>query len=126
LVELMEQSASGSIFGKATLLVTFGLRLEAQAVLSALGVMGYPVSDVRIYYRPIGTDQVIDALTGQVPAGESLQLDKLRAKEAQNLETLVLMHPDAAQFVAVQEAFKPLGEADYKYAEAVVFEGTQA
>jgi hypothetical protein len=122
----MEQNASGSISGRATLLVTFGVRLEAEAVLSALGAMGYPVSDARIYYRPVGTDQVIDALTGQVPAGESLQLSKLKARGEPEVETLVLMHPDAAQFVAVQAAFKPLGDADYKYADAVVFEGTQA
>ena len=59
-MKAMEQNVSGSISGRATLLVTFGVRLEAQAVLSALGAMGYPVSDVRIYYRPVGTDQVIE------------------------------------------------------------------
>ena len=68
---------------------------------------------------------MIDAVTGEVPAGEALQLDKLKAKGDLQVQTLVLMHPDAAQFVAVQGAFKPLGAADYKYADAVVFEGTQ-
>ena len=105
----MEQNLPGSIYGKSTLLVTFTTRVDAQAVLSALGVLGYPVSDVRIYYRPVGSDQVIDAITGQVPAGEALQLDKLKAKGEPQVETLILMHPDAAQFVAVQGAFMPLG-----------------
>jgi hypothetical protein len=121
----MEENLPGSIYGRSTLLVTFDARIEAQALLAALSVLGYPVSDVRIYYRPLGTDQVIDATTGEVPAGEALQLDKLKAKGELQVQTLVLMHPDAAQFVAVQGAFKPLGVADYKYADAVVFEGTQ-
>jgi hypothetical protein len=121
----MEQNLPGSIYGKSTLLVTFATRIQPQALLSALSPLGYPVSDVRIYFRPVGTDQVIDALTGEVPAGEALQLDKLKQDGEPQVETLVLMHPDGAQFVAVQEAFKPLGQADYKYADAVIFEGTQ-
>ena len=125
MAEPIAENLPGSIYGRSTLLVTFDVRVDAQALLAALGVLGYPVSDVRIYYRPVGTDQVIDAITGEVPAGEALQLDKLKAKGDLQVQTLVLMHPDAAQFVAVQGAFKPLGVADYKYADAVVFEGTQ-
>jgi len=125
LAEPIEQNLPGSIYGRSTLLVTFDARVDAQSLLAALGPLGYPVSDVRIYYRPVGTDQVIDAVTGEVPAGEALQLDKLKAKGDVQVQTLVLMHPDAAQFVAVQDAFKSLGAADYKYADAVVFEGTQ-
>lgn len=125
MAEPVEQNLPGSIYGRSTLLVTFDGRVDAQALLAALDVLGYPVSDVRIYYRPVGTDQVIDAVTGEVPAGEALHLDKLKTKGELQVQTLVLMHPDAAQFVAVQGAFKPLGEADYKYADAVVFAGTQ-
>ena len=85
----MEQNLPGSIYGRSTLLVTFDVRVDAQALLAALGVLGYPVSDVRIYHRPVGTDQVIDAVTGEVPAGEALQLDKLKAKGDLQVQTLV-------------------------------------
>ena len=35
----------------------------------------------------------------------------------------MLLHPDGAQFVAVQGALKPLGDADIKYAEQSVGAG---
>src|SRR5205823_10203437 len=109
-----------------TLLVTFGQKLDAQALLSAIDAIGYPASDVHIYHRPMGSDQVIDAITGQIPAGEAINPNKLKSKETQNLETLILMHPNGTQFVALQTALKQFGDADYKYSEATVFEGEHA
>jgi hypothetical protein len=118
----IQHDDSGHIVGRPTLLVTFGERLDGQSVLSALGVVGYPVVDVRVYHRPEGTDQVIDAVTGKVPAGEALSRSDV-SKDAHKLETLVLMHPNAEQFVTVRGALAQFGEADYKYSEATLFEG---
>lgn len=115
----------GRIIGKPTLLVTFGSKLDAQAILDAVGGLGYPLGDVRVYYRVVGTDQVLDALTGQVAAGQALNEAELSRISAQRLETLVLMHPDGEQFVAVQGALKQFGEGDFKYAEGTVAEGEQ-
>ncbi len=111
--------------GRPTLLVTFSAKLDGQAVMSALGKVGYPVSDVRIYHRPVGTDQVIDALTREVPAGEALARNVTASKDGRKLDTLVLLHPDGAQFVAVKGALDQLGVADYKYSEGSVFEGVE-
>ena len=118
-----ETVASGHIFGKPTLLVTFGSKLDGAEVLSALGSIGYPLEDVRVYHRPSGTDQVIDAVTGEVPAGVALERGKVADKGIQKYETLILMHPDAAQFVATQGVLERFGAADYKYAEATLYEG---
>lgn len=114
---------SGHIFGKPTLLVTFGSKLAGSDVLAALGSISYPLDDVRVYHRPVGTDQVIDAITGEVPAGEALPRGATSGKVIQKCETLILMHPDAAQFVATQGALKQFGAADYKYSEATLYEG---
>ena len=113
----------GRIVGKPTLLVTYSSKLDAQAILSAIGGVGYPQDDVSVYYRVAGTDQVIDATTGQVAAGQALSAEQVKAKALEKLDTLVLLHPDGEQFVAIQEALKPLGEADIKYAEQSVAGG---
>ena len=118
-----ETIASGHIFGKPTLLVTFGSKLDGAEVLSVLGSISYPLEDVRVYHRPTGTDQVIDAVTGEVPAGVALERDKVAGKGIQKYETLILMHPDSAQFVATQGALERFGAADYKYSEATLYEG---
>ncbi len=112
----MDTQTDGRIVGKPTLLVTYGIKVDAQAILDAIGGLGYPLSDVSVYYRVSGTDQVLDAITGQVAAGQALSPEELRGKAMEKLETLVLLHPDAEQFVALQSALKPLGEADMKYA----------
>src|SRR5436190_20037197 len=113
----------GRIVGKPTLLVTYSSKLDPQAILSAIGGMGYPMDDVSVYYRVAGTDQVIDATTGQVAAGQALSAEELRGRALERLETLVLLHPNAEQFVALQGALRPLGEADIKYAEQSVAGG---
>jgi hypothetical protein len=119
----MDNESDGRIVGKPTLLVTYSSKLDPQAILAAIGGVGYPLDDVSVYYRVEGTDQVIDATTGQVAAGQALSAEELRGKALEKLDTLVLLHPDGAQFVAIQDALKPLGEADIKYAEQSVVGG---
>jgi hypothetical protein len=113
-------SDAGKIVGKPTLLVTFTGRLDAKPILDAVGGLNYPLKDVSVYYRVVGTDQVIDAITGQVAAGQALSAEDAEGLDLNKVETLVLMHPDGEQFVAVQGALKQFGEADYKYAERTV------
>jgi hypothetical protein len=119
----MDRQDDGRIVGKPTLLVTYSSKMEPQAILSAIGGVGYPLDDVFVYYRVAGTDQVIDATTGQVAAGQALSKEQIQAKALEKLDTLVLLHPDGAQFVAIQDALKPLGEADIKYAEQSIVGG---
>ena len=119
----MDNESDGRIIGRPTLLVTYTSKLDPQAVLSAIGGVGYPLEDVAVYYRVAGTDQVIDARTGQVAAGQALSEDDLKGKTPEKVDTLVLLHPNGEQFVALQGALKPLGEADIKYAEQSVVGG---
>jgi hypothetical protein len=119
----MDINTEGRIIGRPTLLVTYAIKLDAQAILDAIGGMGYPLDDVSVYYRVGSTDQVIDAVTGQVAAGQALSAEELRGRALEKLETLVLLHPNAEQFVALQSALRPLGEADIKYAEQSVAGG---
>jgi hypothetical protein len=111
---------AGKIVGKPTLLVTFASKLAAKPILDAVGALDYPLEDVSVYYRVAGTDQVIDATTGQVAAGQALSEEDAKGLDLNALETLVLMHPNGEQFVAVQGALAQFGEADYKYAERTV------
>jgi hypothetical protein len=119
----MDSDTEGRIIGRPTMLVTYTSKLDAQAIQNAIGGTGYPLDDVSVYYRVAGTDQVIDAVTGQVAAGQALSADELRGRALERLETLVLLHPNAEQFVALQGALRPLGEADIKYAEQSVAGG---
>jgi hypothetical protein len=113
----MDLETAGRIIGKPTLLVTYESKLDPEAVLGAIGGLGYPLSDVSVYYRVVGTDQVLDATTGQAAAGQALAAEVSRGKTLDKLETLVLLHPNAEQFVALQGALRTLGNADIKYAE---------
>src|SRR5262249_53267890 len=119
----MEAQADSRIIGKPTLLVTYTGKLDPQVILSAIGAIGYSLGDVSVYYRVTGTDQVLDASTGQVAAGQALCADELRGKSLDRVDTLVLLHPDGAQFVALQGALKPLGNADFKYSEQTIAGG---
>src|SRR5438128_118093 len=119
----MESDTEGRITGRPTLMVTYTSKLDPQTIRAAIGGTGYPLDDVSVYYRVAGTDQVIDAVTGQVAAGQALSADELRGRALEKLETLVLLHPSAEQFVALQGALRPLGEADIKYAEQSVVGG---
>jgi len=111
---------AGKIVGLPTLLVTFSSKLDAKPIIDAVGALNYPLEDVSVYYRVVGTDQVIDAVTGLVAAGQALSEEDAKGLDLNALQTLVLMHPDGEQFIAVQGALKQFGEADYKYAERTV------
>lgn len=119
----MVDATEGRIMGRPTLLVTYRGKLDAQAVMDAIGGAGYPLDDVSVYYRVAGTDQVIDATTGQVAAGQSLSAEESAGKAPDKLDTLVLLHPDGVQFAAVQGALAQFGDADVKYAEATIAAG---
>lgn len=119
----MDSQTDGFIVGKPTLLATYAGKLDPQAILDKLAGLGYPLNDVSVYYRVAGTDQVLDAVTGQVAAGQALSAEELRGRALERLDTLVLLHPGAEQFAAVQDALKSLGEADIKYAEQSVVGG---
>ena len=111
---------AGKIVGKPTLMVKFGNRLDANRILEAIRTLNYPLEDVSVYYRVTGTDQVIDALTGMVAAGQALSDEDARGLDLNTVETIVLMHPNGEQFVATQTALRQFGEADYLYAERTV------
>lgn len=119
----MADATQGKILGRPTLLVTYTTKLDAQAVLGVIGGTGYPLDDVDVYYRVAGTDQVIDATTGQVALGQALSADELAAKALETLETLVLLHPDGEQFGVIQSALKQFGAADIKYSEETIAGG---
>ena len=111
-------AVTGEIVGRPTLLATYNGRIDAQSILDRLGQTGYSLEDVSVYYRPQGTDQVIDAVTGQVAAGQSLNEGELKRDTLEKVDTLVLMHPDHTQFPAVQQALISAGGSpDIKYSE---------
>ena len=105
----------GAIVGRPTLLATLAGRRDAQEILSGLGRTGYPLEDVSVYYRLGGTDQVIDAVTGQVAAGQSITQEEVTPKSLENAQTLVLMHPNAEQFRAVEQVLSGMEVVDIKY-----------
>ena len=76
----MDNDTEGRIIGRPTMLVTYGTKLDVKAVLEAVGGVGYPLDDVSVYYRVAGTDQVIDAATGQVATGQALSPKSCAAK----------------------------------------------
>lgn len=106
----------GEIVGLPTLLAIYDVRIEAQQVLDGLKNAGYPMEDVCVYYRVKGSDQVIDATTGHVAAGQSLNEDELKRSKLENVDTLVLLHPNAQQAEAAQQVLATLGTPDIKYA----------
>ena len=112
----MKGDREGERVGRPTLLATYDGRLDAEQILGSLRTLGYPLEDVSVYYRPDGTDQVIDATTGQVAAGQSLTDEEIERKRLEKFHTLVLMHPDGQQFPSVQEALLAIAPADIKYA----------
>lgn len=114
----------GRIKGKPTLLAIYSGRLPADSVLGALQSVEYPLDDVAVYYRLEGTDQVIDAVTGKIAAGQSLNEVELSRKDSDKVDTLVLMHPPADRFPAVRSVLNGLGSADIKYADETNLVGT--
>ncbi len=113
----------GRIIGRPTLLAIFDGRVGADEIMLGLRGVGYPLEDVSVYYRPRGTDQVIDATTGQVAAGQSLTEHETDPKNAGNVQTLVLMHPEKQQFEDVRSVLMRAGQAEIMYEGGTLAEG---
>lgn len=96
--------------GLPTLMAIYPQRQEAAAILDSLGKVGYPLDDVSVYYRVKGTDQVLDAVTGQVAAGQSISNTDLSTQVLAAVETVVLMHPSAEMSQPVLGVLSLLGE----------------
>ena len=103
------------ITGLPTFMAIYPARLEAEGVLAALRAMGYPIADVSVYHRLKGTDQVIDATTGQIASGQALTEEEITPKMLDSLETAVLLHPQEAHLQAVQDALLSFGESNILY-----------
>ncbi|MBF6614060.1 MAG: hypothetical protein IVW55_13105 [Chloroflexi bacterium] len=114
----------GRITGKPTLMAIYPKRLAAEAVLAQLGDAGYPLADVSVYYRLGGTTEVLDAVTGQVAAGQSLNDAEITPQQRETSQTVVLLHPSQEQFGAVQTTLLKLGEADIKYSDETLVQGS--
>ena len=119
----VKQAPDGVIVGRPTLMAIYDSKLDAKGVLDTLRGTGYPLQDVSVYYRVKGTDQVLDATTGEVAAGQSLAQTEITPKMLENLDTIVLMHPDKAHAQSMQQTLKSLGNADIKYEGGSVSEG---
>jgi hypothetical protein len=113
----------GEIIGKPTLMAIYAGRQDANRILDGLKSTGYPLDDVSVYYRPDGTDQVIDAITGEVAAGQSLNQKEVKDKQLQNVQTVVLLHPEQSQLQSVQQVLSSIGTADIKYSGITDAEG---
>lgn len=96
--------------GKPTLMAIYPEKHEAGAILDGLGKVGYPLNDVSVYYRLKGTDQVLDATTGQVAAGQSINSSDLTPQALAGVETVVLLHPSAETSQAVVGALNMAGQ----------------
>ena len=105
--------SEGLIIGLPTLMAVYGAKLDAERVLEGLRAAGYPPAGVSVYHRLIGTDQVIDATTGQIAAGQSLTEEEITNKMLERLETVVLLHPPDDQLKSVHSALSALGPANF-------------
>lgn len=101
------------IKGLPTLMAIYKAKLDRESVLEALRGARYPSADVSVYHRLKGTDQVIDAATGQVAAGQALTEEEIGARLLEHLETVVLLHPQDEQLRAIHEALSTLGPAAF-------------
>ena len=106
---------SSRMVGKPTLMAIYPERYDAKAILDSIGGVGYPVNDVSVYYRVKGTDHVVDATTGQVAAGQSINQSEVTTDVLNKVETVVLLHPTAEQVRAVTGALSFLGEPNILY-----------
>lgn len=104
-------TTEGLIRGLPTLMAVYSAKLDAGQVLEGLRAAGYPTTGVSVYHRLMGTDQVIDATTGQVAAGQALTEEEITNKMLERLETVVLLHPSDDQLKAVHSALTALGPA---------------
>jgi hypothetical protein len=99
--------------GLPTLMAVYDAKLDADSVLNGLRAVSYPLADVSVYHKPKGIDQVIDATTGQVAAGQALTEAEVTPKMLENLQTVVLLHPPDDQLKAVHGALSALGSANF-------------
>ena len=106
-------ATEGLIIGLPTLMAVYSAKLDAENVLDKLRAVSYPLADVSVYYKPKGTDQVIDAITGQVAAGQALTEAEVTPKMLENLQTVVLIHPPDDQLKVVHDALSALGPANF-------------
>lgn len=113
----------GRIVGKPTLLAIYDGRVNAEQVLGGLRELQYPAEDIAVYYRPKGTDQVIDAVTGQVAAGQSITEQEMDPKNAGNVQTLVLMHPEPQQVEGVRRVLMGQGQPEIMYEAGTLAQG---
>jgi len=109
------RAVEGEIVGRPTMLAKFAGRQDAQAVLDALGGLGYSLEDVSVLYKLQGSDQVIDQVTGYVAAGQSLTEEELARHQNEPGQTVVLLHPLPEQAHAVQSALSELGQVEIEY-----------
>ncbi|MDQ3928423.1 MAG: hypothetical protein M3328_04655 [Chloroflexota bacterium] len=114
---------SSRMVGKPTLMAIYPQRYEAAAILDSLGRVGYPLNDVSVYYRLKGTDHVLDATTGQVAAGQSLNQEEVTQEGLNSAETVVLLHPGSETVQAVTGALASLGEPSILYEGETDVEG---
>ena len=119
----VKKAPDGVIVGRPTLMAIFDAKLDAKGVLDSLRGTGYPLQDVSVYYRPKGGDQVLDAISGEVAAGQSLAQTEITPKMLENLDTIVLMHPDQAHAQSLQQTLMSLGNANIIYEEGSKSEG---
>jgi hypothetical protein len=107
----------GVIIGLPTLLAIYEGRLDAGQILDGLRAGGYPPDDVRIYYRLKGTDQVLDAFTGHIAGGQSLSEEEIKKRHLNlnQVDTLVLMHPDPGRFPVIREVLARFGNPTIIY-----------
>jgi len=110
---MRDMDSEALIKGLPTLMAVYKAKLERESVLDALRGVRYPGADVSVYHRLKGTDQVIDAATGQIAAGQAVTEEEISANMLENLETVVLIHPQDEQLRAVHEALSTLGPADF-------------
>lgn len=111
----VEQAREGQIVGRPTLLAIFQQHLPPQDLMNRLREVGYPMEDVTIYYRLKGTDQVVDAITGEVAAGQSITTAEVSPAQLQSAETVLLMHPTEEYVNPIQGVLTAIGGADVKY-----------
>ncbi|HET6261994.1 MAG TPA: hypothetical protein VFG99_07110 [Chloroflexia bacterium] len=124
MAELASNSMDSSrMTGKPTLMAIYPRRYEVAAILDSIGRVGYPLHDVSVYYRVKGTDHVVDATTGQVAAGQSINQEEVTPEVLNNAETVVLLHPGADVLSAVTEALIAVGEPNILYEGETDVEG---
>ena len=114
---------SSRMVGKPTLMAVYPQRYDVAAILDSIRRVGYPLNDVSVYYRMKGTDHVVDATTGQVAAGQSVNQDEITQEGLNSAETVVLLHPGTEVVEAVTGALHLVGEPTVLYEGETDVEG---